>query len=76
MSHGHEKEEFLRNKNEMVTSFKDGYKTLLTFFNKDIEMFYTNKSCKLKIKLVHTHVGVVCEYIQMYSYWFRPWLLS
>ena len=20
--------------------------------------------------------GVVCEYIQMYSYWFRPWLFT
>ena len=25
--------------NEMVISFKNSYKTLLTFFNKDIEMF-------------------------------------
>ena len=34
---------------------------------------FNNKSL---IKLVHVHVGVVCEYNQMYSYWFRPWLLS
>ena len=27
--------------------------------------------------VVHAHSGgVVCEYNQMYSYWFRPWLLS
>ena len=30
--------------NEMVTSFKDSDKTLLTFFNKDIKMFFNNKS--------------------------------
>ena len=28
--------------------FKNSYKTLLTFFNKDIEMFKINKSLKLK----------------------------
>ena len=39
VSHGQKKEEFLEEQNEMVTSFKDSYKTLLTFFNKDIEMF-------------------------------------
>ena len=29
----------LEKQNEMVTSFKDSYKILLTFVNKDIEMF-------------------------------------
>ena len=45
--YGRKKEEFWRT-NEMVVSFKDSYKTLLTFFNKDIEMFKINKSCQLK----------------------------
>ena len=42
MDHGEpwsEKGGVLEEQNEMVTSFKDSYKTLLTFFNKDIEMF-------------------------------------
>ena len=47
VSHDQKQEEFWRT-NEMVVSFKDSYKTLLTFFNKDIEMFKINKSCQLK----------------------------
>ena len=36
---GRKKEEFLEKWIKMVISLKDSYKTLLTFFNKDIEMF-------------------------------------
>ena len=42
MDHGEpwsEKGGVLEKQNEMVTSFKDSYKTLITFFNKVIEMF-------------------------------------
>ena len=38
VSPGPEKKGFGETK-EMVISFKNSYKTLLTFFNKDIEMF-------------------------------------
>ena len=34
-----EKGGVLEKQKEMVNSFKDSYKTLLTFFNKHIEMF-------------------------------------
>ena len=38
MDYGRKKGEFWRNKYN-GDFFKSGYKTLLTFFNKDIEMF-------------------------------------
>ena len=58
--------------------FKDSKETLLTFFNKDIEIFLITKSViGSNLKLMHTHIrGSLRVQFPLYSYWFRPWLLS
>ena len=58
--------------------YRDSKETLLTFFNKDIEIFLINKSLvESNLKLVHTHVrGSLRVQFPLYSYCFRPWLLS
>ena len=71
------KEEFWIN-NKNGDFFEVSKETLLFFFNKDIEISLINKSViESNLKLVHTHVrGSLRVQIPLYSYWFRPWLLS
>ena len=72
------KEEFwINNKNGDFFKDTNENSSYLIFFQQGYKDVLINKSVlESHIKLVHTHVGVVCEYNQMYSYWFRPWLLS
>ena len=93
---------YFREKVLKETSYKDRFmgkvlKSLVFFFNKDIEISKQSVIKQKSILLFSTRIwsfqskrsfiqtikeqcmlipGVVCEYIQMYSYWFRPWLLS
>ena len=57
---------------------KGSKESLLTFFNKDIEIFLITKSViESNLKLMHTHVrGSLRVQFPLYSYWFHPWLLS
>ena len=80
------KEELWINNKGSNFSLKLEMKILLIFFNKDIEMFFQQRygdvlisKCVIgsHLKLVHTHVrGSLRVQFPLYSYWFRPWLLS
>ena len=56
--------------------FKDSKESLLTFFNKDIEIFLITKSViGSNLKLMHSHVrGSLRVQFPLYSYRFRPGL--
>ena len=71
------KEEFWID-NQNGDFFKDSKETLLIFFNKYIDIFLMTKSVIVSnLKLGHTYVrGSLRVQFPLYSYWFRPWLLS
>ena len=65
----------------MVISLKDINETLLIlslFFQQGYRDVLINKSVlESHLKLAHTHDwGSLRVQFQLYSYWFRPWLLS
>ena len=66
--------------NKKGNFFKDSNETLLIFFffQQGYRDVLINKSViESHLKLVHTHVGGSLRVqFQLYSYWFRPWLLS